>query len=513
MKKKYYVRGKEVSVESIEGVRAIKPILNTRKMFDEITYRFDPDARNTFEQLKIEFEDEADSLEAYANAGWIFVAPKTPVREMRDFMVSDRSMEAFSNIYKDETGNLIIDTNKLTVKFRPNLDESEIMSILEMNALKIIRKLRFAPNLFEVELNIGGDIIDKANEMSKMDEVIYIEPQMLSRINQRLKPNDTLYSKQWHLNNDGSNGGKRGADIKGEQAWNMTQGRGVKLAIIDNGFDVLHPDISPSIYQTSAGYFLNNGSFRNSLIGYPDNNHGTFCAGMALPRINNLGIVGSANEAEFIPISCLPDQVGTQTTLARSIAYAANPNLEIHTMTPDKGADVIACSLGPNGADWIMESVLEDAINYAVTSGRNGKGTPIFWAVSNGNFTIDGMDGTDEVSACNKIISVGRSNKDDLEDGSAYGPELDFLAPGVDVFSCNSGGNYGLSTGTSFAAPLAAGIGALLLAKNPGLFWYEVRDAMRKSCDKVGKVNYNQSGHHSRYGYGRVNALEALNIV
>ncbi|NMH88235.1 S8 family serine peptidase [Flavivirga algicola] len=512
MKKTYKIRGKEISVEKIDSIKAIKPFLNTRTSFEKVIKEVDPYARETFETLKKNHNTEVDNLEAFANAGWVFVAPKAGVlSSSRQFdKLRDDSLESIHNVYTNETGGIFIDTNSLIIKFRPEVGKKGLKKILSDHALGIIRELKFAPNLFEVELFEGEDIIDKANEMSGIDEVIYIEPQMISYIAQRLKPSDPYYGKQWHLNNNGTNGGKLGADIKIEPAWKISQGRGVKLAIIDNGFDVQHTDINPSIYQLSAGYFLQNGYFRNSLIGFPDSNHGTFCAGMALPRINNLGIVGSANEAEFIPIACLPDQVGTQSTLARSVAYAANPNLEVSHLTPDKGADVIACSLGPNGANWTMESVLEDAINYATTYGRNGKGTPVFWAVSNGNYTINGKDGTDEVSAYEKTIAVGRSNKNDLEDGSAYGAELDFLAPGADVFSCKSGNKYGMGTGTSYAAPLAAGVGALLIGKDPNLSWLQVRDIIRKYCDKVGGVTYDASGHNPKYGYGRINAYEAL---
>jgi thermitase len=225
---------------------------------------------------------------------------------------------------------------------------------------------------------------------------------------------------------------------------------------------------------------------------------------------NNEGGVGGTPECLLIPVACLPDQIGTQTTLARAVAYAADPTREDSNASADQGADAITCSLGPNGADWDMESVLQDAIDFAVANGRGGKGTPIFWAVSNGNFPVT----RDEVCSYQNTIAVGRSTRLDLEDGSAFGPKLDFLSPGVEVYSTRQGGGYGFSTGTSFAAPCAASVGALALAVRPDLTWEALRNRLRQTCDKIGPDPYAGSqfgGRNDRYGFGRVNAEKAVN--
>jgi thermitase len=230
--------------------------------------------------------------------------------------------------------------------------------------------------------------------------------------------------------------------------------------------------------------------------------------GMAGARMNNgKGVCGSAPEADLIAIACLKDQVGTQTTLARALAYAADPSGENPALTAADGADVIACSLGPNGADWDLTSVLDEAIRFATgVGGRGGLGTPIFWAVSNGHFEVS----RDQVSSHPNVIGVGRSNRNDLADGSAYGPELAFLAPGASVYSTKSGSIYGSSTGTSFAAPLAAGVGALVLSRFPDLTAQQVRERLQNTADKVGGVVYDANGHHQEYGYGRINAARAV---
>ncbi len=131
-------------------------------------------------------------------------------------------------------------------------------------------------------------------------------------------------------------------------------------------------------------------------------------------------------------MACLDDQVGTQTTLARAVAYAANPSTEVAGADPATGADILVSSLGPNGADWDLTATLELAIEFAAANGRSGRGLAIFWAASNGN-NVDVLQ--DEVVSHADVIAVVRSTRTDLEDNAARGPEVELIAPGVDVVS------------------------------------------------------------------------------
>jgi subtilisin family serine protease len=107
-------------------------------------------------------------------------------------------------------------------------------------------------------------------------------------------------------------------------------------------------------------------------------------------------------------------------------------------------------------------------------------------------------------------MAVARSNRKDREDGAAFGPKLEFLAPGVHVYSTESGGNYGTSTGCSFAAPLAAGVAGLVLERHPAWTRNQVRQRLRDACDKVGGVVYDAQGRHVEYGHGRINAEKSV---
>ena len=122
-------------------------------------------------------------------------------------------------------------------------------------------------------------------------------------------------------------------------------------------------------------------------------------------------------------------------------------------------------------------------------------------------------------------IAVGASTDLDYRsDYSCYGPELDFVAPsggGINAIVSTDrtgmegyeSGKYTTSfSGTSASAPLAAGVAGLLLSNDPNMTASEVRNAMRDGCDKIGRVEY-QNGTNIYYGYGRLNAVNALGQI
>lgn len=119
-------------------------------------------------------------------------------------------------------------------------------------------------------------------------------------------------------------------------------------------------------------------------------------------------------------------------------------------------------------------------------------------------------------------IAVGAStNFGYRSDYSCYGYGLDFVAPsdGGSKNTVTTGYNpgpedkYVYFSGTSSSSPLAAGVGALMLSRNPDLTAYEVRQIMRESCEQIGNVTYDENGRNEHYGYGRINANLAVNAA
>ena len=502
MKRYYYIRGHRREVEQLEGIMALQVAPDSRA---GITSKLGT------EQLQV----SGAELEIFENAGWAFV--EESAASQRGVGTLPGNVRISGAVFRrPDDGTIIIGTNDLTIKLQPDLSEENAANKLQRERLSIKRRFKFSPNLFEVNVPAEVDPLDLANRLQEDEDVIFAEPVMIEHIQQRFTPTDPEYGRQWQWKNDGVNGCMTNADIKAEIAWDHSNGKNVRVAVIDNAFDVSHEDLIGGIVPES-GYFLQQDArFVQGLteypndVGYPNFGHGTFCSGMVGARGNNrFGGCGIAFECELLLIACLRDQVGTQNTLARAIAYAADPSTEIDNVDPSIGADLISCSLGPGQTEiWNMGVALSDAIDFAARQGRNGLGTPIFWATSNATVPLSG----DEVCSHTEVIAVGRANSSDMADGSAYGSELDFLAPGVDVYSTLPENSYGIKTGASFATPCAAGVAALLLSVSPNLTNAQVRQILRDSCDKVGGVIYND-GRHDYYGFGRLNAAKAVKAI
>lgn len=514
MKFTFDLRGKPMTVATINAVAAVYPTVDLRSELSQgrLIARFGGATLDDGGGGKAGLVLPARNRKLFERAGWVFVESSQRLVGAAEMRTAVEGAGAVRQVYLGRGGTLI-GTDRVTVQFDPDVTEDESDKRLAADGLKLVRRLRFAPNTVEARVPAARPELEVVQELqSKPRRYRFVEPVFIEAINGRHTPSDPDFGNQWQHHNVGSNGGKRGADIKSEAAWDLTRGQGVRLALIDNGMQVKHPDLKAGI--AGGGFFVPDGMgnatfqrWQRGHAGFPSGDHGTFCMGMAGARMDNgLGGCGSAPEADLLAIACLTDQIGTQPTLARAIAYAADPTTEDAQASSADGAHIISCSLGPNGADWPMTSVLELAINSAAIQGRGGLGVPIFWAASNGPYDIV----HDEVCSHPDVMAVSRSNRNDREDGAAYGPKLEFLAPGVDVYSTKSRGKYGFSTGCSFAAPLAAGVAALVLARNPTWSREQVRERMRASCDKVGGVIYDAHGRHDEYGFGRINAKSAV---
>jgi subtilisin family serine protease len=169
--------------------------------------------------------------------------------------------------------------------------------------------LRFAPNLYEVRVVGDRDPLEVALALHENADFVYAEPEIIKHIPQRAQPKDPDYGRQWQWNNDGSYGGVEGADVDAEGAWDVTRGMSACVAIIDTGFDVNHPDLAPGIAPHSE-FFESSApggdtAFIQGLAGYPNCEHGTFCAGIVGARSDNAadgcGIAPRAGASTSLP--------------------------------------------------------------------------------------------------------------------------------------------------------------------------------------------------------------------
>jgi subtilisin family serine protease len=421
----------------------------------------------------------------------------------------------------------IVYTENAFVKFNDDVKAAQIKQTLKKHKFTTRRAIGYARNahVISAPAGCGLEMFGLIEQLFEEDAVELLHPELIRRAARK-----AAFPNQWHLQRATINGKSVDAHAHVAAAWQLSEGAGITIAIIDDGVDIDHEEfrasgkvIAPRDVTLAAD---------NPRPGSGDR-HGTACAGVACAD-GRVGASGVAPKARLMPIR-LASMLGSQQE-ADAFAWAAQ-----------NGADVISCSWGPEDGDWwnpddpLHKSVvpLPDstrlAIDFAATQGRGGKGCVIFWAAGNGNEPVD----NDGYASYAKVIAVGACN--DQSKRSAYSdtgnaiwcafpssePLEPRLTPGIWTTD-NSGpsgynpgqpakgdtaGNYTNSFGgTSSAAPGAAGVAALMLARNPNLRAEDVRAILKATCDKIDKANasYNADGHSPQYGYGRVNARKAV---
>jgi len=307
------------------------------------------------------------------------------------------------------------------------------------------------------------DAIEHA--LSLLPEVQFVEKNRL--LAPDFVPNDALYSNQWHLQK-----------ISAPLAWNISQGTlGVTIAILDSGVDATHPDLAAKLVP---GYnFYDNNTNTTDVYG-----HGTMVAGVAAALSNNgTGVASVAWQNPLMPIRVTDLQgYASVSAIAQALTWAV-----------DHEAKVLNLSFsGVAGS-----ATIRNAAQYVVS-----KGGVVVAAAGN-------CGCTDSTAENPYVLSVSATDSNDtLASFSSRGSFVDLSAPGVSIYTTTRGGGYGPASGTSFSSPLTAGVVALIMSANPDLTPSEIETLLEATTDDLGT-----SGYDSLFGFGRVNAYEALATV
>lgn len=322
--------------------------------------------------------------------------------------------------------------------------------------------------------------------------------------------NDTDFNQQWGLNNgfvDGiaANSNNFNYDINACEAWTISQGAGINVAVIDTGIDLNNLDLSSNLHALS--YDSETGSSPSQLLSsYPP--HGTHVAGViGAVRNNEYQISGVAPQSKLISIS---------NKLQRSAPNNISSLIDGINWAVTNGADVINNSWQCN-----QNPFMDDAIENAITNGRNGLGTiMVFCTGNNPTGTPNGFNVWYPANSNPKIITVGAMNSTGQRSSfSKYGNTLDVVAPGSSVLTSTLNNGLLSVDGTSFAAPHVAGIAALILSVSPCLSGKQVRDIIEKTCQKVGSYIYSNTSErpngtwNNQMGYGLVDAYAAVQLA
>lgn len=398
---------------------------------------------------------------------------------------------------------------ELIVHFKEGTPQARQTAVTSSNGVGLKRLLASGRHA-TVSVPVGRE--EEFRERLLSDPAVrFVEPNLIRTA--AFTPNDPFFSFQWNL-----------PMIQAEEAWDISQGAGVTVAVLDTGvayedFDdggiayAQALDLAGTVF-VSPRDVVNGDSHAND-----DNGHGTHVAGtIAQSTDNSEGVAGVAFQATIMPVKVLNgDGVGTAADVADGVLWAVN-----------NGADVINLSLGGAGITLAERQAFAIAKTFGVV---------VVAAAGNGD---DGGVGEAVLlypAALPSVISVAAVGLDGvLADYSNYGSgeegsSLDLVAPGGDVEDLNNDTFidgvlqntyldfcgapsdppdftdfvYCFSVGTSMAASHVTGVAALLLSAYPSLTPNQVREVLTCSAKDLGPP-----GVDMEYGSGLVQAFDAL---
>ena len=351
---------------------------------------------------------------------------------------------------------------------------------------------------------------------------------------------DPLFAQQWHLQNTGQTafsdrGGTAGADLRMSSAIDLGRdGAGVKLAVVDSGLEICHPDLAANTAGGGSFNFGHEGRpgvsrsdpFNFSILG----DHGTSVAGIAAAAANNgFGGRGVAPGVTLVGFNPLEATGGEDMDPDTAAEVALIQSLGGSDRDPDSASvDVFNLSFGYEAPSENVREELERVLREGVSQLRSGRGALYVKAAGN---TFDACDAThpfnrelgciganaDPDQNTPWLIAVGGFNADDVKSSySSAGANLWVVGPsgedgneapamittdqvgtlaGYSEFPenrltsdnpLNRDGDYiSAFGGTSSAAPAVAGAVAILLGVNPELTWRDVKHILASTARRI----------------------------
>ncbi|WP_327053866.1 S8 family serine peptidase [Halomicrococcus gelatinilyticus] len=304
--------------------------------------------------------------------------------------------------------------------------------------------------------------------------------------------------------------------VNATEVWDAygTKGAGVKVAVLDTGVDVSHPDIdlytndsSDPTYPGGWAEFDDEGNVVPGSEPHDTDSHGTHTSGTVSGGNASGEYIGVAPDVDLMHGLVLPSGGGSFAQVAGGMEWAVNQD-----------ADVISMSLGAGGYSTEMLEPVRNAhaagVVVAASSGNSGPGS----SGSPGNVYESVAVGATDADADVASFSSG----EEIDTDAAWGSDApeswpdsyvvpDVAAPGVSVKSSVPGGGYAEYDGTSMAAPHTAGSIALMLSASGGdLSNGAVKSALYETAWKPADE---PAGNDTRYGTGIVDAKAATDLV
>ena len=332
------------------------------------------------------------------------------------------------------TGQAVRLANRLIVQASPALSRVELTqkhkAIARVTSLFTSKDSQY----FAVELAADEKLTDVLKILSSQNDILLVQPDLLQ------------LAQRTHAVT--SNSSMPVADFLPSQQrdhlWQRSRGKGVKIAIIDDGFDLTHPALINA--HVAFSYDTETHALTAAPLS-PRDSHGTRVAGVLFAAAQSDRIQGLAPEAELIAIR-QPDSWTSNTLLAFHLAVLA-------------GADVINCS-------WTTPLLLQpvaDAVQVLAREGRQGKGVAVVFAAGNEGRAIEYRDS--EAAIPDAIVVAATDAQGQRLNNSNFGTSVDLSAFGGSVDSTAVTGGYAPFGGTSLASAIVSGMAALLIGADP----------------------------------------------
>jgi hypothetical protein len=379
---------------------------------------------------------------------------------VQELAVVTNKSESSNTTEEPQTANSDWMSGQVVVHFNPSIPVNEQIARLTTQGLEITSSI--------IELGVlivtvpAGLEQETVSAISLLDGIQYAEP-VYKASALDVTPNDPGFENQ---------GDMTAINAPGGWAY-FTGSSNVIIAIIDTGVNSSQPDLAGKVLP-GYNYVVDNNNSED------DNGHGTHVAGIAAAIGNNsTGIAGMDWSAKILPIKVLNSfGMGSALSVSQGIIYAV-----------DHGAKIINLSLGFTTNPTLVANAVEYAYQHGVTVVASTGNT-------NGAVTYP--------AALPHVIAVGAvDNEGNRWSLSNYGPEIDLVAPGVDIYSTNRSG-YGTRTGTSMAAAHVSGLAALLEGMYP-LSPDQIKASMTNTSRDLGTT-----GWDAFFGNGMIQVKDAL---
>lgn len=418
-----------------------------------------------------------------------------------------------------------IPNGEIFVQFKPETSEEEIQSAIDEFELMVAEIRENNAYIFKVTPQ-SPNPVKVAEAIQKKDIAEVAEPSLTTqgKVFNITLPVDELLRDQWHLRNTGRHRGttiglKKGADARVIEAWEIAQSLGspsVIVSVIDDGFDLGHPDLSEPNKIVAPWDFETNTNRPVPRNGGENGDwHGTACAGVAVGIANGRGLTGAAPRCKLMPVRWglnLSDR-----EIERWFEYVRV-----------NGAAVVSCSWGAAAKKFLLSTRQKIAIENCARKGRNGKGTIICFAAGNESRDINNPETFNGFATHPDVIAIAAcTSRDERSSYSNFGKSIFLTAPssgqgGMGILTTDVQDEAGYSLddytydfgGTSSATPLVAGICALLLSLKPAITSAELKEVLKSTARKIGaQSSYDQNGHSVQFGFGCINAVDAVRKI